>query len=501
MGISNAVDAGVVSRTLGIKTEQVNFNAGRVVFLPQRVALIGQGNTAATYPAAKRQVTSHNEVGALYGYGSPLHLAAMQLLPDNNDGLRSIPLTVFPLSDADRSQAAAGTIEAAGDVTTQRTIRILVAGQQSNQIVLTVGMTATQVAAAIIVGINGVLTMPVTAVIDNTDDTQVNITAKWAGTSGNDITLSLSGASDSGTTLAFVQPTNGAADPDVQTALDQIGEVWETLVVNCNSTANDTALDTFETFGEGRWGPLLHRPLTVFTGTAETTANTLAAIGDARRAQRVNSIESVPGSRNLPCELAAAVVSRVARVANNNPARDYARQALPFIEPGLDSVQWNAAQREQLVQAGISTTIVRDSVVEISDTVTTYHPTGLNLPGYRFVKSITKLANTIFNVDLIFNTENWDGAPLIPDDQPTTNSDAKRPKDAVAVLSTLAYNLGLNAIISDVDFTLENLRSTINDQNPDRLDTRFPVKVSGNVGVQSIDLDFGFFLGTQEVIA
>ena len=226
----------------------------------------------------------------------------------------------------------------------------------------------------------------------------------------------------------------------------------------------------------------------------------MAAIGDARATQRTNVIVPAPGSRNLPLEIAAAWVARVALSANNRPARDFARLTLPGINPGLDSQQFSHTQRDQLVKAGISTSIVRDGVVEISDTVTTNHPTGVPNPGYRFQKSITKLSNVIYNVALIFNTITWDGAPLIPDDQPTTDPDAKRPKDAIGVLSTLANNLGLRAIISDVPFTLENMASQISSTNPDRLDTVYPVKVSGNVNVQSIDLNFGFFFGEQATV-
>ncbi len=496
MGISSAIDASAVARVLGIKTEFKNFNTGRTVYLPQRVALIGQGNTAATYPTDKVRVTSAAEVGNLFGYGSPLHLAALQLLPDNNDGLRSIPLTVFPLVDDASGVAAAGKLDISGTATAQATIRVKMGAQRSSQIVIPKDTDANAAATLINAGIGGNVFMPMTSAINGTNANEVDVTAKWKGTSGNDIKLSVEGTV-AGLTIALTQPVNGAADPSVDTATDQIGDVWETVIVNCFGTSNTDALDAYEVYGEGRWDPIVRRPLAAFTGSSETAPNTLAAIGEARKAQRVNAIVPVPGSSNLPCEIAAAWVARVARSANNNPARDFARLTLPFIEAGTDAQQWSYTQKDQLVKAGISTSIVRDGVVEISDTVTTYHPTGQPNPGYRFYKDIVKSSNVLFNIDLIFNTIEWDGAPLIPDDQPTTNPDAKRPKDAVGVLSVLARNLGNDAIISDVPFTLENLRASINDQNPNRLDIIFPAKNSGNANIISIDYFFGFYLGEQ----
>ena len=74
MGISTAVDASAVARVLGIKTTFKNLRQG-ITFLPQRIALVGQGNTASTYDTTKKQVTSALEVAQTYGFGSPLHLA------------------------------------------------------------------------------------------------------------------------------------------------------------------------------------------------------------------------------------------------------------------------------------------------------------------------------------------------------------------------------------------------------------------------------------------
>ena len=58
MAISTAVDASAVARVVGIRTEFVDLRGGRVTLLPQRIAVIGQGNTASTYPTTKLQVTS-----------------------------------------------------------------------------------------------------------------------------------------------------------------------------------------------------------------------------------------------------------------------------------------------------------------------------------------------------------------------------------------------------------------------------------------------------------
>ena len=136
-------------------------------------------------------------------------------------------------------------------------------------------------------------------------------------------------------------------------------------------------------------------------------------------------------------------------------------------------------------------------MVQISDVVTFYHPTGEAVPAYRYVVDIVKIANVIFNLDLIFNTSEWNGAPLIPDNQPTVNRAAKKPKTAISAVCGLLDSLGLNAIISDPETAKANTTATINSQNPKRLDVSTTVQLAGNTNIISVDLAFGFYFGTD----
>lgn len=500
MAINSAVDASAVARVLGVDVNFKNLRGNTVLFLPQRIAVVGQGSTTAVYDTTKRQVTSAVQAGQLYGFGSPIHLAVQQLLPANGDGVGTIPVTVYPLEDDGSGVAAAGDITPDTAATGAAAFRVVVNGVQSVQFTVADGDAVADMTAAITTAINNTLDMPVTAT-DNTTD--VAVTAKWAGASGNDLTISVVATSEdnSGVTFALTQPTGGLVNPDVAPALNQIGDVWETMVLNCMEIADTTTLDAFATFGEGRWGSLTRKPLMVFTGNTEADVTTALTVTDARKTDRTNVQLVAPGSTNLPFVVAARQLARIAPIANNNPPRDYGSQRVTGIIPGTDGEQWDYLQRDQAIKGGSSTVIVRDSVINLADTVTMYHPDGDPIPAYRYVCDIVKLQNIMFNIALEFERPEWDGAPLIPDDQPTINPDAKRPKDAVAVMAALADSLGLNAIISDVPFTKANTVAVINDQNPKRLDLNITVKLSGNTNIISVGLDFGFFFGTAPVAA
>lgn len=490
--ISTAVDTSAVARVVGIKTQFKDLRGGAALSLPQRVAVVGQGATASTYSNAKAQHTSAFSVGSTYGFGSQLHLAALQLLPANGDGVGTIPVTFYPVSDAGASVAAAGDITPSGTQTVAAAYQVNVNNILSEPFVINAGDSVADRTAAITAAINAVLEMPVIATDNSTD---VGIVAKWKGTSGNDLVVSVEGSTSAGTVFAFTQPTGGLVNPDVQPALDQIGDIWETLVLSCFEADDTTILDTYSTFGEGRWGALVRKPLMVFSGSTETTVANATAVSDARKSDRTNAQLIAPGSTDLPVTVAARQLARIAVVANTNPSRNYGSQKATGLTPGADGDQWTYADRDEAVKKGSSTIEVKDGVVNLGDIVTFYHPSGDPFPAYRYVVDVVKLQNIIYNLDFIFTAEEWAGAPLIPDDQPTVNPDAKQPKAAKAAIAALLDSLGLLAVISDPAAAKASIVAGINANNPKRLDVSVTVQLSGNTEIISVDLDFGFYFG------
>ena len=497
MPISTAVDASAVARVVGIKTEFRNLRGGQILFLPQRIAVVGQGASASVYSTDKQQVTSAFEAGSLYGFGSPVHLACLQLLPVNGDGVGTIPVTVYPLVDDAAGVVATGDITPGGAQTEAASYRVVCNNIESEAFLIDAGDSVAVIVTAITAAINANVNMPIIAV-DGT--TKVDITSKWEGTSANDLILSVDGSTTAGTTFAFTQPAGGATNPDVDDALTQVGDVWETFMLNCMDIVDTASLTKYTTFGEGRWGALVRKPLVVFTGNNATTVSAAIAVPDARKTDRINAQLVAPASLDLPFVTAARQLARIAVVANNNPPHDYGSQNASGLTPGADGDQWTYTERDTAVKGGSSTIEVKDGVVNISDVVTFYHPTNDPLPAYRHVVDIIKLMHIIFNLDLIFATSEWAGAPLIPDADPTVNRSAKKPRTAVAAVAAMLDSLGLNAIISDPATAKGTILAEIDDQNPKRLNLVVTVQLSGNTNIISVDLDFGFFFGTPTIV-
>jgi phage tail sheath gpL-like len=492
-----SVDVSAVARVLGITTEYKDLRGSSVVFLPQAIAIIGQGATASTYASTPFQSSSASEVGTAVGFGSPLHLAAKKLFPTNGDGIGTIPATFYPLQQNGSGVASAGNIAPTGTATGTAEIRVYVGEVRSEAIVIASGTLVAATCTAIHNGVSAILDMPVTSVATAT---QAQFTSKWKGASANDIKIRIEG-SVPGVTFAITQPVNGAANPDVDAALSQITTRWETLVLNCLEPADTATLEKIRVHGEGRWGTLERKPYVAFTGRVASAVPAAGAESDARKADRINSFLVAPGSTELPFVVAARQLARIAKRSNNDPAYDYGAQRADTLLPGADGVQWTYAKRDEAVKKGCSTIEVKDGVINLSDVVTMYHPTGDSLPAYRHVVDVVKLQNVIFNLELIFATEQWNGAPLIPDGDATTNSNARTPSMAVAAVNTRLDALGLAAIISDPKSAKASTRAWIDSQNPKRLNVETTVQLSGNTNIVSVNLNFGFYFGAAQLAA
>lgn len=491
-----SVSRSAIARVVGVDVTYRNFNVGAAQFLPQRLAVIGQGNSASSYSTTKFLATSAAQVGAAVGYGSPLHLAALQLFPTNGDGIGGIPVTIYPLVDDGSGVAAAGAIECTGIATETTSFTVDVGGITSDAIVITTGDVAATALGAIKTAINAVLEQPVIA--GTVAAGSLPLTAKWKGASGNDISIDITDAVCDGLTFASSAFAGGLVNPDVRDATDQIGETWETMILNCMNYEDTTSLGYYATFNEGRWLNIVKKPLLVATGCTDDFS-TRTAITDARKDDRTNFLIVSVDSLELPfCVAARGLAKDIMPTANDNPPQNY-KGLLTGLDAGPDLDQEDYTVRNNSVKLGSSTNtkVAGSNVAQLQDVVTMYHPVAEGAyPAYRYVVDVVKLQNILYNVRLIFEADEWKGVPLLDDGTPTKNPTAKQPKNAVTALKNLAKSLADNAIISDLAFTLENITASINSQNPKRLDVVFPVKLSGNIEVLSADIYFGFYLGT-----
>lgn len=488
-----SVPASAISRVTGVAVQYKNFNAGAANMLPQRLAVIGMGSSDVVYSESKYECEgSASEIGERYGYGSPLHLAALQLFPVSGKGA-SFPVTFYPLKKKDNSVSATGAIGVTGPSTAAGSFTVMIGGKKVS-VAVAKGATANSVLSAIKDAIDAVIDMPVKTGVVSTEDSSLPLTSKAAGTVGNLITIIVD-SSVPGLDFEVTNMSGGAVDPDVSGALAKIGEVWETFVLSCFDYNDSDRLNAYKVWGDDRWSDLNKKPVVVIHGCTDSYS-VRTAVTDLRPTDSINALIVSVGSPELPYVCAAkAMVNDVMTTADSNPAQNY-KGKLDGLTAGADSVQESYTTRNMSVTKGSSTNIKVGEVAELNDVITMYHPaTEGKYPSKRYVVDIVKLMNVVYNCRLIMESDELKGAPLIRDEDVTSNPTAIQPKMVKAAFLKLAKSLADKAIIQEVEFTKAGLEVVIDSENPKRLNVRFPVKLSGNVEVSSTDVYFGFYLG------
>ncbi len=388
----------------------------------------------------------------------------------------------------DGTTQADGEIAVVGTATGQAVGRIILGGVKANEFVILDGETETEIAVKIKASIDAVVDVPALTGILAVG--VLPLISKWKGESANDISIEIELADGSGVTIGSTAFSGGAVNPDVDAALLLFDNRWETFVLNCLNYDDTDTLDKYSLFGEGRWLQTVKKPCLVASGVTDDFA-TRTAITSVRPLDRTNFLIPSIGSKELPFVVAArGLVKDIIPTANDKPAVNYTG-VLTGLEPGETSEIESV--RNASVLAGASTNIIVNELAQLNDTITMF--TDGDQPKYKNVVTNVKLHNVLYNVNIVL--EVMAGKPLVPDEQVTEDPDAVQPKDVVAVFHTLADSLaGKSAIIVDTEFTKKNAWAGIDEQNPDRINSKFPVKLSGNVEVNSNEVLWGHYYGT-----
>lgn len=330
-------------------------------------------------------------------------------------------------------------------------------------------------------------------VTDGVDEipSQINLTAKWSGTTGNDINLGLSGDTGDGLLFAITDMNGGQLNPDIEPALDNFKNTWNTIVVNQFGFDVDV-FDKLDFFNEGRWDGMIAKPFVAIYGATDKYRDDLIAHSVDRKEDRTNVCMPVYGSVSLPFEIAGRAAGMIASRASENVPRPYIGLRMTGIATSPEEFELGYTDRNTLEVNGISTTISDNGAPEIQDVVTFYRPDGVQDLGYKYIVDIMKSFDWLFNLKLRFNGPKWEAVILVNDDDVTHNPYARRPSNAVSEIYGLIDSFALDAIIVDKDFAKQNTRAEIDPDNPNRINTNTTVKYSGSGRISSHTLNFGF---------
>ena len=509
MSISTAVALDRISRIVGYQLTTANF-APDVPYLPQRIVILGEANTAnqSGLAAEMYEFTTAKEVGDRYGYGSPLHQIARILRPQNGNLLGGIPTIASPQVTAVGAAATVIKIGVTGTADANTTHKLIISGRdnvdgESYSFSVVIGDTAAAIEAKIIDAIANVLGSPVTAA-DNAGD--VDITTKWKGASSEEVNVTFdTGNEDAGLTYAEISKTPGTGVISLTDTLALWGNDWNTIVINPYLDQIDE-LEVFNgvpdpTTPTGQYTSTIFKPFVSFFGSVLDTKAALIAITDAaaRKNQVTNVLCPAPNSSAHTWEAAANVAAICAPIWQNSPHKPVSGKSYPDMPIPLDSDIDEMGvydNRDYLVKRGCSTVNITNGKYTIEDLVTTYHPAGELIPQFRYPRNL----NIDFNIRymyLLLELINVLDHSIAASDQPIRVDGVVKPKQWKQILRDLADDLAEKNMIIDPDFMKESILVEISTTNPDRMNTFFKYKRSGTVRIASTTAQAGFAFGVE----
>lgn len=511
MALSDAVGLERISRIVGYKLTKGDFS-NSTPNLPQRIALFGEANTAnqAGLNTEPLRIVSAQEAGEAYGYGSPIHIMARILFPVNGGGaIGGIPVWVYPQAEAGGATSKIQTVTVSGTATAGGTHYVKIGGRYSVDggsyaVNIAKGDTATQVAVKIYNVVNNVLGCPVMASQTSPVGAVTTLETKWKGLTAQGVTVSVDTVdNDLGMTYVVATTQAGTGTPSVQDALDQFGDVWNTIVINSYGFQSDV-IDELEAFNgipdpttpTGRYSGVIFKPFVAITGTVldtdTDTADTLFC--DADKANVTIAAAPAPNSEGLAMEAAANMCTLFARIAQDTPQLDVEGKSYPDMPTATSFKMQSYDVRDAVVQMGMSTVNLVAGAYQVQDFVTTYHPVGEIPPQFRYPRNLNVDFNVRYGYLLLEQTNVVDHA-IAADNDVVTAAQTVKPKQWKAIVQQYAVSLGNRALIADVPFMQDSVTVQVSSTNPDRLETFFRYKRTGVARILSTTAQAGFNFG------
>lgn len=458
-----------------------------------KVLLIGTAlaanTTGKTYTSNVRtRVYSADEVGKQAGFGSPIHRAAKKVFKATSG---TVEVAVLIQAEAGGAAAATGLIAVTHEATETGTWHVYVDGEHY-QVPVNADQTVTTLGDAIVTAMTADPDCPVTPV--NAAGT-VTLTAKAKGTCGNDISITVNQRAGQftpvGLTSTITAMSAGAGDPTITSALAALGAgdlanyEADTHLVVCFDRMDTTIMEALSAYNgeannvEGCYLDTVGRPFVALWADTDPGTNALTALtalGDSyQETDKTNVIVAVPNSPTNPTDIAGYVAGACAAIAQIRPEEPYGNKIMSGIEPGplatLGASTGNWAteyeNRDTAVKSGISTTVVENNVVKLSDVVTLYHPSSISAYSncYRMVRNVMVVANMVAAWRTLLTSAVFDGISIVADvGKVTSQVDKAKVMDRDVLWSYVVQMVGQfesHAWIYSAESTLDVMKADL----------------------------------------
>lgn len=343
-----------------------------------KLLLVGHKNAAnGNATVDTPYILSGSLAQQLFGRGSMLH-SMYQLARDNAPFIEIWGMATTPSAGG---VAATGTItiSTAPSATKSGMLSILIAGRRV-EVPARPTDTQAQVAARLKNKITAQGALPVTAALNASDDTVIDLTCKWVGASGNDININRKyWGRDNRTAVqltTIAQLSGGIGNAGITPALGALGDQkFDVFAIGHQMvTTQLNSLDDFLDGSSGRWSPFQQLYGHAF-GAFRKGYSDMITLADARNGPHVSLIP-MSLSPGVPWDWSATWAAKATQhwAAPPDISRPLHSLHLKGLLPPADMADWfDQQERQALLESGACAWVADDDrKIRINRTVTSY---------------------------------------------------------------------------------------------------------------------------------
>ena len=468
----------------------VEFDNSRAVSgaatLPVQVLIIGQKLATGTGAAETQLLVSDADtVGKLAGFGSMAHRQAIKYFANNNVSTTYVIL----LDDAATATASTTEVTIAGTSTTTGELAFLVNGDRY-AVPVADGDEAADLATATAAAINANPNAPATAAASLG---VVTLTAKNKGVAAGEIVVIpnyyAGEETPEGLTFTAAATTAGTIDPDIQDAIDVIGDSWYTQYTAPYTDA--TNLEAIETYLLDQAGPMTMKDGLYYAAKKGTRSELITFATDGLRNCQYVVVMDAENIPQATYEIAAAATGRVAESTADDTAVPLHKMELTGILPAAKEVRYTLIERNQLAENGIMT-LTHDLGVQTDGTVTMYlkNAAGASDGSYQQQNTMYQImyARYTFVQRILLRYPRAKLADNI--DRLQSNQQVMTPDVGITEAVSWFLQLEAQGILENVAQFKNDVRCIRPDGYPNRLEWLLPPDLVNQFIVGSADLQF-----------
>jgi phage tail sheath gpL-like len=521
MGVSNAIPANAMSRTLGYALGFRDTQTAAAGVMPVRIAVLSP--ITATTTAKKVENATPRRV--LDTFGNCPAVEIVRIL--NNNTRVAVDVIAVGTQGDDAPTAASAEIGFSGTATEKGALRMIVNGTEFYEVSIAEGDTAVIITTKLrgILPLNAAAGAAIYRDIPTVDNvpvaTKTNIVSSYTGVLANDITVQIS-LEAAGVGMEFdgvnvqgdLYRLKGAEGNPVLTRdylEETFGDVWYSIVVNPfgENAVIMTALKEFngnpsEDGGNGRWNAQIVKPFIALAGTSRSNfeaMTTFPTTGD----DLTNALCPAPNAVNTPGQIAASYAALFATRASAKPHLDISGQRLPVLALYGDNIGEMEVydRRDDLVRKGISTCTydrqLRGYVVQDFVTFRAMPDQNPMARDWNYCRNIMLDFNIAFNYQIL-QARTLLGRVIVKDDEIISSAignDVIRLSVWKAAVINFFTQMVALAYITDQEYSDESLIVELSGTNPKRINTQFAYKRTETVSIASTTAYAGFSFGEE----